>query len=114
MLVDGLGRLRRGTTAVIVTPSLDPDWVRPLAGLRPRGVATLACIIDPLAHDIQTRLAGALPPLGPDGRDTWERDVRGMLHALAEQDVPTMVIDPVRPLGAQMVVTRGRGRARVA
>ena len=50
----------------IVTPSLDPDWVRPLAGLRPRGVAALACIIDPLAHD-----APDAPGRGPAG--TWRR-----------------------------------------
>jgi uncharacterized protein (DUF58 family) len=114
VLIDGLGRLRRGTTAVIVTPSLDGQWVRPLAGLRTRGVAVLACVIDPLAHDAQTRLAAALPALGADGRDVWARDIRAALHALAEQDIPTLLIDPMERLGVQMVVARGHGRARVA
>ena len=33
-LIATVGRLRRGMTAVIITPSLDPAWVRPLAALR--------------------------------------------------------------------------------
>jgi hypothetical protein len=77
-------------------------------------VAVLACIIDPLAHDAQTRLATGLPALGGDGRDVWARDIRAMLHALAEQDIPTVLIDPVERLGTQMVVSSGHGRARVA
>src|SRR5207342_2813358 len=36
-LISTVGRLRRGMTAVIITPSLDPSWVRPLASLRGRG-----------------------------------------------------------------------------
>ena len=36
-LISTVGRLRRGMTAVIITPSLDPSWVRPLASLRARG-----------------------------------------------------------------------------
>jgi hypothetical protein len=99
---------------VIITPSLDTDWVRPLAGLRRRGVAVLACIIDPLAHDTQTRLMGRVPDLGADGREAWARDVRTIRHALAEQDVPTVLIDPVRPLGVQMVLAGGPAGERVA
>ena len=36
-LIATVGRLRRGMTAVVITPSLDPSWVRPLASLRGRG-----------------------------------------------------------------------------
>ena len=35
-LIATVGRLRRGMTAVVITPSLDPSWVRPLASLRSR------------------------------------------------------------------------------
>ena len=114
VLIDGLGRLRRGTTAVIITPSLDRDWVRPLAGLRTRGVAVFACIVDPLAHDTQTRLVAGLPALAGEGREDWARDIRAMQHALAEQDIPSLLIDPVERLGVQMAASAARDRARVA
>jgi uncharacterized protein (DUF58 family) len=114
VLIDGLARLRRGTTAVIITPSLDTAWVRPLAGLRRRGVAVLACIVDPLAHDTQTRLVGRVPDLGADGREAWAREVRAMLHALAEQDVPAVLVDPVRPLGIQLVLPGDSAGEQVA
>ncbi len=114
VLVDGLGRLRRGTTAVIVTPSLETEWIRPLTGLRRRGVASLVCLLDPLAHDRQTRLASGLPEMAPEGREVWARDIRSVRHALAEQDIPTLVVDPVEPLGVQLVLPGARVGARVA
>ena len=77
-------------------------------------MAALACIVDPLAHDSQTRLVAGLPELGPEGREEWARDIRAMRHALAEQDIPTVLIDPVERLGVQLVVAGGHGRARVA
>ena len=113
VLVDGLGRLRRGTTAVIVTPSLDTDWIRPLTGLRRRGVASLVCLIDPLAHDRQTRLVAALPALAAEGSEVWARDIRSIRHALAEQDIPTLVVDPVRAAGCPAGAAR-RARQRHA
>jgi hypothetical protein len=45
-LVQGLPRLRRGMTAVVITASTDRDWVRPLASLRPRGVACVVVTLD--------------------------------------------------------------------
>src|SRR6187399_168613 len=45
-LIATVGRLRRGMTAVIITPSLDPSWVRPLAALRARGVACVVVNVD--------------------------------------------------------------------
>src|SRR3990170_8187731 len=45
-LVQGLPRLRRGMTAVVITPSVDRSWVRPLASLRPRGVASVVITLD--------------------------------------------------------------------
>ena len=45
-LVTGLARLRRGMTAVIITASLDRGWIRPLTGLRGRGVACVVLSID--------------------------------------------------------------------
>src|SRR5204863_6743749 len=45
-LIAGLSRLRHGMTAVVITPSLDRGWARPLAALRGRGVACVAVILD--------------------------------------------------------------------
>ena len=45
-LVQGLPRLRRGMTAVVITPSLERDWVRPLAALRGRGIRAAVCLLD--------------------------------------------------------------------
>ncbi len=114
VLVDGLGRLHRGTTAVVVTPSLDADWVRPLTGLRHRGVAVMACLLDPLAHDRQTRLVSALPALGAEGTEAWARDIRAIRHLLAEQDIPTLLVDPIVSLTTQLALPAGRVAARVA
>jgi uncharacterized protein (DUF58 family) len=114
VLIDGLGRLHRGTTVVVVTPSLDREWIRPLAGLRRRGVASLVCLVDPLAHDRQTRLIAALPAITTEGSDTWGRDIRSIRHALAEQDIPALIVDPVQPLGTQLVLPGGRAAARIA
>jgi uncharacterized protein (DUF58 family) len=114
VLVDGLGRLRRGTTAVIVTPSLDADWIRPLAGLRRRGIGVLACLIDPHAHDRQSRLVAGLPVLTGEGAEAWDRDLRAIRHALAEQDIPSIVVDPLSPLGTQMSLPSASLGSRVA
>ena len=43
-LLSSLPRLRRGMTAVVITPSLDRSWVRPLASLRGRGIAAVVMI----------------------------------------------------------------------
>ena len=50
-LISTVGRLRRGMTAVVITPSLDPSWVRPLASLRTRGVACVVVTFDVAAYD---------------------------------------------------------------
>ena len=49
-LVQGLPRLRRGMTAIVITPSLERDWVRPLASLRGRGIRAAACLVDAAAY----------------------------------------------------------------
>ena len=50
-LVDTVGRLRRGMTAVIITAVARPVWVRPLAALRARGVACVVVTLDAAAFD---------------------------------------------------------------
>ncbi len=50
MLLEGSAHVRRGTVALVVTPSLDRSWVAPLAALRSAGAAPVAVLVDPLAH----------------------------------------------------------------
>ena len=104
ILVQFLPRLRRGTTAVIITPSLDRGWIRPLAGLRARGVGCVVCLVDPGAYEAYGNgVAGG-------AAEQRARDRRAVLHALAEHDIPVHVIVPGRPLG-ELLVSPGRAVA---
>jgi uncharacterized protein (DUF58 family) len=114
MLLEGGARIRRGTVALVVTPSLDRSWVAPLAALRTPGAAPVACIIDPLAHDTASReaLSGEAPD--PSEREPSERDQRSLLHALGEHDIRGLVIRPGIPLSEQLVDTRATPNGRAA
>jgi uncharacterized protein (DUF58 family) len=105
-LVRGLPRLRRGMTAVVVTPSLERDWIRPLATLRSRGVSTIVCLLDPVAYDDLARRDDGRSPLEVAGREDRVRAQRAVRHALAEHDLPVYAILPERPLG-EILVSRG-------
>ncbi|MFN8520008.1 MAG: DUF58 domain-containing protein [Chloroflexota bacterium] len=108
LLLATLPQLRRGMTAVVVTPSLDPAWVGPIAGLRARGVGALVCLVDPVAHDAQAR-AGR-QDAADDADDLRARDIRALRHTLAEHDIPSFLLDPVHRLGEQLVNAPSAGR----
>ncbi len=101
-LVVGLPLLRRGMSLLVVTPSTDAGWVRPLASLRPRGVGCQALLLDPQAfarhelrvagHDLEEPDSAAL--LAP-----LEQAGRSLRHALAEFDLRSHVVPPAVPLG---------------
>ncbi len=55
VLVETLPRLRRGAAALVITPSLDRAWVRPLYTLRASGVATQAVVVTGPAPDERAR-----------------------------------------------------------
>ena len=107
-LITTVGRLRRGMTAVIITPSLDPSWVRPLAALRSRGVA---CVVLALDADAFRRAAdptsdgrdGGRAPSSPAAGEEARQRVRALRHALAEYELTTYTIAPGRPLGEILV-----------
>jgi len=89
-LVTGLGRLRRGMTAVVVTSSLDRSWVRPLASLRGRGVACIVVVLD--ARSYATWDSGRGRPIGQasagdSGGLAHEQAAKALRHALAEYDL---------------------------
>ncbi len=110
-LVQGLPRLRRGMTAVVVTPSLERDWVRPLAALRTRGIRCTVCLLDRAAYDAHALAAAGLPARAPEVLADQAREERAMLHALAEYDITVHRIVPARPLSELLVTTGPSGIA---
>jgi uncharacterized protein (DUF58 family) len=106
-LVQSVGRLRRGMTAVIVTASVDPAWVRVLATLRGRGVAAVVVLLDAPAYDRiaqQTRAAVSGESWAPDPEleETAAKRMRALRHALAEYELKTYLVTPGRPLGEML------------
>jgi uncharacterized protein (DUF58 family) len=111
VLVENATRLRRGMTAVIITPSLDARWVRPLSGLRRRNVETAIILLDAPAFAAYGRTPADAPdgPALVDQRALHEEDQRALRvvrHALAEHDLRFVSVEPGEPLGTQLV-TRG-------
>jgi uncharacterized protein (DUF58 family) len=106
MLMEGTTRMRQGTVALVVTPSLDRSWVAPLASLRRAGIAPIACLIDPVAHVSAGLAAAGLDPLDPSEREPREQELRALQHLLAEHDVHYHVVRPDTPLGEQLVTSR--------
>lgn len=103
-LISTVGRLRRGMTAVVITPSLDPSWVRPLASLRTRGVACVVITFDIVAYDQAAResaaaVFGPQEPVAPSEAAAVAKHARALRHALAEYELPSYLVTPGRPLG---------------
>ena len=88
-LVTGVGRLRRGMTAIVITSSLDPSFVRPLATLRGRGIGAVVVFLD---------VAAFAPDPDEAGGEAQRQRARAMRHALAEYELTTYVLGPDRPL----------------
>lgn len=99
-LVQGLGRVRRGMTAVIVTSSLERDWIRPLAALRGRGVGCVVVLVDaPSYARLDPSVAG---PLALDEEGAIQR-ARAVRHALAEYELRHVMVTPGRALGEALI-----------
>jgi uncharacterized protein (DUF58 family) len=108
VLIDGVGRLRRGMSAIVVTPSLDRDWVRPLTSLRGRGVETVIVLLDPLAFAALERREKGMLELSDDEAAEDERQARALRHTLAEHDLNWNLILPGEPIAAQLVTASAR------
>jgi uncharacterized protein (DUF58 family) len=109
VLVSTASRLRRGMTAIVITPSLATSWVRPLATFRNRGIGCVAVTIaadayDRHARELEARMSGR-PPYEPDAatREQRAKRVRALQHALAEFEMRTFTVVPERPLGEILV-----------
>ena len=98
-LVASVARLRRGMTAVIITASMDPSWVRPLAALRQRGVGCVVVSLDASAFALATDDAPR-----PDAAtlEAQAKRARALHHALAEYELRSYFIDPGRSLAEQL------------
>lgn len=106
MLTEAATRVRQGTVALAITPSLDRSWVAPLAALRRRGTAPVACIVHPLAYAAASLEAVGQAPLNPAEREPHEQALRGLTHMLAEHDVTSYILQPGVPLGEQLIAAR--------
>jgi len=103
-LVASVPRIRRGMTAVVVTASLDRDWVKPLAALRSRGVACVVISMDVPAferreQEAAARRSGANAAEAPLAEATQTaQHWRALRHALAEFDIGVYRVGPTTPL----------------
>jgi hypothetical protein len=92
-------------TAVVVTPSLDRSWVRPLAGLRARGVACVVLSVDAGSARVVSANRYSAPGHGPvvaAPEPAADPDLRALRHALAEHDLRTYRVAAGVPLGEQL------------
>lgn len=112
MLVEGAMHMRRGTVAVVITPSLDRSWVPPLAALRAAGGAPIACLMDPAAHMTASLVADGHAGLDRAEQERRGQELRAVVHLLSEHDVRGFVLRPDAPLGEQLISVRGSSTAK--
>jgi uncharacterized protein (DUF58 family) len=102
-LVNSAGRLRRGMTAIVITASTDPAWVRPIAALRARGIGSVVVTLDAAAADQldrseRARAGEAVAPPDPAVADQRAKKARALRHALAEYELSVHALVPGRPI----------------
>jgi uncharacterized protein (DUF58 family) len=85
LLLTGLPKLRRGTTAVVVTASRERQWVRALTTLRARGVAAAVVALDAASYEE----AGGVRRGGGSDMVLAAQEQRALKFALAEYDIKT-------------------------
>jgi uncharacterized protein (DUF58 family) len=95
VLLTGLPKLRRGMTAVVVTPSRERRWVRALTTLRARGVTAAVVAIAADSYDPSSRERSS----AESETDGAEQEQRALRFALAEYDVRTYVVQAGDNLG---------------
>jgi hypothetical protein len=103
-LVGTAGRLRRGMTAVVITASTDPTWIRPIAALRGRGIATVVVTVDAAAFERvdraeRERVGEAVPSVDPLAEEQRAQRARALRHALAEYELRVYTLLPGQALG---------------
>ncbi len=107
-IVATAGRLRRGMTAILITPSTDATWIRPIASLRGRGIATVVVALDAPAFDrvARTEREGAgetVASIDPTVEEQRAQRARALRHALAEYEIKVHAVLPGQALGEALV-----------
>jgi uncharacterized protein (DUF58 family) len=107
-LVSTASRLRRGMTAIVITASTDPTWIRPIASLRGRGIGTVVVTLDAAAFDRvaraeRERLGETLSELDPAIDEGRAQRARALRHALAEYELKVHTVLPGQALGEALV-----------
>ena len=102
-LISSAGRLRRGMTAIVITPSLDRAWIRPIAALRTRGIGAVVVTLDAAAADRidrEERRRASEPVVEPTAEAEEQRAqrARALRHALAEYELKVHTLTPGRSL----------------
>jgi uncharacterized protein (DUF58 family) len=97
VLLTGLPKLRRGMTAVVVTPSRERVWIRTLTSLRSRGVTAAVITLDAPSYEF----AGRRRRPGADGAGEGDlSETRALRFALAEYDLKAYGVRAGDDLGA--------------
>jgi uncharacterized protein (DUF58 family) len=104
-LVAGLPLLRRGMSAIVITASTEPGWVRPLATLRPRGIGCQVVWLDPAVFarrvaDAEGRSTDPEVAAALAERETAAKNTR---HQVAEFDIRTYPVAPGVPLAEVLI-----------
>ena len=98
-LVAAAGRLRRGMTAIVITPSIDPSWIRPIAALRTRGIGSVVVTLDAAAADRidraeRGRHGERVSPLDAAADEQRAQRSRALRHALSEYELRVHAVMP--------------------
>jgi uncharacterized protein (DUF58 family) len=90
--------LRRGTTALVITPSTDPDWAGELLSLNHRGIAATAILLDAASFN--------------SGHQNDRRTV-AMRTLLADQGIPAHIVAKGYPFQIQLQQPAGRWEFKI-
>ena len=98
-LIASVGRLRRGMTAVVITASSDPSWIRPLASLRTRGIGCVVVLADAAAYaqaeaEARAEVTGVQLHADPVADEAVAKRRRALNHALAEYELAAHTLRP--------------------
>jgi len=98
MLEEEKKNLRRGTTALVISPSTDPDWAGQLLALSQRGIATTAILLDADSFN---------------GGPQSQGRTLAMRALLADQGIPTHIVAQGYPFQIRLQQPAGRWEFKV-
>ena len=93
-------------TAILITASTDPTWIRPIAALRARGISTVVVrSTRPPSTGWRAPSAsgGGEIAAAPASRKQRAQRARALRHALAEYELKVHLVMPGQALGEALV-----------